>query len=177
MESDHITFSIITLVHTTSALTWILHQTLCQPPASVLAPVSSVLTTAACVVLLKCQSRQVCPPLTSLQWPPSQSSSSSPHQGCQGPPSSWCLLSSLPLTLAFLPTPQPCSCLCYFLIYKALPQIPQGSLPHFLLFTLHLLREAFPDTPHPPFWALFFFSFQHSLSDIMLHSPGCAPWL
>lgn len=37
---------------------------------------------------------------------------------------------------------QPCSCLCYFLIYKALPQIPQGSLPHF--FSSHCTSSERP---------------------------------
>lgn len=176
MESDHITVSIITLVHTTSALTWILHQTLRRPPASVLAPVSSVLTTAACVVLLKCQSRQVCPPLTSLQWPHHKAAAPVLTRAARVRPPHGAYYPPFHQLLLFFQHPAMFLPLLFPYIQSTSPD-PTGLTASLLLFTLHLLREAFPDTPHPPFWALFFFSFQHSLSDIMLRSPGCAPWL
>ena len=119
---------------------------------------SSILTTATWVILLKCQSRWDSPLFTTFQWLPSQRSSSSPYQSSQDLPSPCCLLFSLPPTLAFLPTPSHVPASAIPLVYKALPQIPTG-----LTAPLPSVHTAPPQRGLPwhsltPFQALFFFT-------------------
>lgn len=114
-----------------------------------LLPVSSVLTTATGMVLLKCQPRPgLSSAHTSLEWPPSQEAAPvltraarvRPPHGAYCPPST---------ESAFLPTPAMFLPLLFPYIHKYFLQV-LGAPPHFLLFTLHLLRQAgLPDTPHP----------------------------
>lgn len=144
------------LVQTSSTLTSILRQTLPWAPVSVLAPSSSLATTAT-VVPLKCQSHRVTPPFTT-------------RHGAHPPENPPVLTAAVeicpPLSLSLLPVtdssfsadscPRPDRpgpvllpadlCACYSSGLQSTSSHPHNSQPRFLPSTLCLLRKAFPNT-------------------------------